>query len=86
MDQLFVVQEIHQRTPDSISVRLDNGERARSMDARTLISCQVGTRCMVFLSSARNVQIASSCSSFRDTILAKRYCVMSSVLTAAREY
>ena len=57
-------------SPESMSVRLERGERAWSIEWSTSISCHVGTRWVVFLSAPRTTRIASSCCKILDTIFA----------------
>ena len=57
-------------SPESMSVRLERGERALLIDWSTAISCHVGTRWHAFLSALRTIRMASSCSNILDTIFA----------------
>ena len=58
-------------SPDIKSVNSATGDRAAFTDSRTMVSCQVGIKCVVFLSSLKTIRMATSCSRIHEIIL---YC------------
>ena len=55
--------------PDIKSVNYATGDKAAFTDSRTMVSCHVEIKCVVFLSSFKTIHMAGSCLRICEIIL-----------------